>query len=158
MTHKESCSVAVRPLLPLLISCLLLFLQAGCAKAPPIDPVLDSLQGYWEGEGPPGTISITIKGDSLRYETGQDDWFETTIALPAGTEPQQLHATITDSSSGPSGIGDVVIAIFKIEDGTLTLAVDDGSDAPPASFADASSRYILKKGQPQEESTEANTP
>ncbi len=155
MTHKESCSVAVRPLL---ISCLFLLLQAGCAKAPPSGPVPDSMQGYWEGEGPPGKISITITGNSLHYVEGTDSWYETTIALPAGTAPRQLHATITDSSSPTSGIGNVVIAIFKIEDGTLTLAVDDGSDAPPTSFADASSRYILKKGQPQEKSTEATTP
>ena len=155
MTRRESCSVAVRPLL---ISCLLLFLPGGCAKAPPSGPVPENLQGYWEGEGPPGKISITITGNSLHYVAGTDSWFETTFTLPAGTAPRQLHATIKDSSPPTSGIGDVVIAIFKIEDGTLTLAVDDGSDAPPTSFADASSRYILKKGQPQEKSAEATTP
>ncbi len=110
--------------------------------------MLASLQGYWEGDGPPGKISITITGDALRYETEQGDWFETTFTLPAGTEPQQLHATIRDCSPPASGIGEVVFAIMKIEDGTLTLAVNDGADAPPTSFADASSRYILRKGQP----------
>ena len=155
MTGKESCSVAV---LPLLISCLLLFLQAGCGKAPPSGPVLENLQGYWEGEEPPGKISITITGNSLHYVEGTDSWYETTFTLPAGTAPRQLHATITDSWSGTSDIGNVVIAIFKIEDGTLTLAVDDRGDAPPTSFADASIRFILKKGQPQEKSTEATTP
>ena len=147
------------------ISCLLLVLLAGCTKAPPsppVAPVPENLQGYWEGEGPPGKISITITGNSLRYVEGGDSWYETTFTIPVGTAPgsapRQLHATITDSSSGTSGIGDVIIAIFKIEDGTLTFAVEGGGDAPPTSFADASSRYILKKGQPQEKSTDATTP
>ncbi|MCZ6836099.1 MAG: hypothetical protein O7G85_10030 [Planctomycetota bacterium] len=157
MTRNESCRVAVPPLL---FSCLLLFLQAGCAKAPPPPggPIPDSLQGDWEGEGPSGEISITIKGNTLRYAEGPDSWYETTFAIPVDTDPQQLHATITDSSSGTSGIGDVIKAIFKIEDGTLTLAVEGGGDSPPTSFTDDSSLYILKKGQPQEESTEATTP
>ena len=147
-----------------LTSFLFLLLLAGCTKAPPPPggPVPDNLQGYWEGEGPPGEISITIKGNSLRYVEGTDSWYETTFTIPVGTAPgnasRQLHATITDSSPPTSGIGEVIFAIFKIEDGTLTLAVDDGGDAPPATFADASSRYILKKGQPQEKSPEATTP
>lgn len=130
-----------------LISCLLLFLPAGCASDPPDASVLDRLQGSWEGEGPPGELSITITGNSLHYVTGTDSWFETTFTLPAGTEPQQLHATIKDSSPPASGIGDVVFAIMKIEDGTLRLAVDDGSDSPPTSFVDASSVYVLRKVQ-----------
>lgn len=47
----------------------------------------------------------------------------------------------------------MVFAIFKIEDGTLTLAVNDGSDEPPTTFPDASSRYHLKMAQPQEKNT-----
>ncbi len=134
-----------------LISCLLLFLSAGCASDPPDASVLDGLQGSWEGEGPPGELSITITGNALHYVTQTDSWFETTFTLPArtapGSAPQQLHATIKDSSTPESGIGDVVFAIMKIEDGTLTLAVDNGSDTPPTSFADASSVYVLRKVQ-----------
>jgi tRNA (Thr-GGU) A37 N-methylase len=67
-------------------------------------------------------------------------------------DPQQLHATIKDCSPpSPNAIGTVVFAIFKIESGTLTLAEVDGSDEPPKTFSSASSRYVVKKVQPQME-------
>jgi hypothetical protein len=44
----------------------------------------------------------------------------------------------------------VVFAIFKIEDGTLTLADFDPSGGPPESFDRAATRYVVKKVQPQE--------
>jgi len=50
----------------------------------------------------------------------------------------------------------VVLAIFKIEDGTLTLAVD--GEEPPKAFDGASSLYVLKKVQPQRRKVEAPTP
>ncbi len=129
----------------LLIPCLLLCLQAGCSTHLRTTSDLDRLQGYWEGEGPPGKISVTITGNSLRFHARTDFWYETTFTLPAGEDPLQLRAIIKNSSPPAKDIGHVVFAIFKIEDGTLTLAVDDGSDAPPTSFPDASSRYDLKK-------------
>ena len=48
----------------------------------------------------------------------------------------------------------MVFAIFKIEDATLTLAEDDMSDKPPKTFADASSRYVLKTVEPQKKNAE----
>lgn len=119
----------------------------------PIAAKLKPLQGYWEGEGAGGKCSITITGNSLHYRAGTN-WWKTTFTLPAGAYPQQLHATIKDGSPPTNGIGHVVFAIFKIEDGTLTLAVDDMSDEPPKTFLSASSRYELKKVQPQKKNTE----
>ena len=131
--------------------CLLLFLQAGCTVPPPAaSELLHRLQGYWEGEGPPGEISITITDNSLHYYARPDFQYEVTFTLPAGTDPQQLHAAVKNSA----GIDEVVHAIVKIEDGTLSLAVDDGSDAPPTTFADAMSHYDLEKAQPQEGNAE----
>ncbi len=115
---------------------------------------LKRLQGYWEGEGAGGKCSISITGNSLHYHVGTS-WYKTTFTLPAGTDPQQLHATIKDCSPPTSNaIGKVVFAIFKIEDGTLTLAEDDMSDKPPKTFPSASSRYNVMKVQPQEKNTE----
>jgi hypothetical protein len=114
----------------------------------PLAEELKPLQGHWEGEGAGGKCSITITGNSLYYRAGTN-WWKTIFTLPAGTNPQQLHATIKDSSPPTNGIGKVVFAIFKIEDGTLLLAEDDMSDRPPKSFADASSRYNVKKVKPQ---------
>jgi hypothetical protein len=124
---------------------------------------LNRLQGYWQGEGPPGKISITITGNSLHYYARPDHWFKTTFTLPAGTDPQQLRATIIKDNSPPkdpnSTIGKVVAAIFKIEDGTLTLATFQDGDAaraavPPKSFEDEQTFIVLRKVQPQKRNTE----
>ena len=112
---------------------------------------LNGLQGDWEGEGSGGKCSITITSNSLYYRNS-GGWYRTTFTLPVGTDPQQLHATIKDCSPpSTNAIGTVVFAIFKIEDGTLTLAEDDMSDKPPKTFASASSRYSVKKVHPQKE-------
>jgi hypothetical protein len=110
---------------------------------------LERLQGYWEGGGAAGRCSITVTGNSLYFYARTDFWYQTTFTLPAGTDPQQLHATIQNCSQPSSNaIGTVVFAILKIEDGTLTLAEDDMSDKPPHTIAGATSRYIVKKVQP----------
>ena len=127
------------------------------SQPPPTAAELKPLQGYWEGEGAGGKCSITITGNSLHFYARTDFWYETTFALPAGTDPQQLHATIKDSSPPTNDIGQVVFAIFKIEDGALTLAVDDMSHQPPKTFPGALSRYNLKKVQPQSRNAEAST-
>ena len=131
----------------LVLSIALLF-TACRSTLTPIAGELKPLQGSWEGEGAGGKCSITIVGNSLRYQAGTN-WWKTTFTLPAATDPRQLHATITDSSPPTNGIGTVVFALFKIEDGVLTLAVVDGSDKAPESFDSASSRYVVKKVQPQ---------
>jgi hypothetical protein len=115
---------------------------------------LNRLQGYWEGDGAGGKCSITITGKSLHYRAGTN-WHETTFTLPPGTDPQQLHATIKDCwPPSKDAIGKVVFAIFRIEDGTLTLAEDDMSDKPPKTFASATSRYVVKRVQPQKKIAE----
>ena len=118
------------------------------SKPTPTAAELSRLQGHWEGDAAAGKSSITITGNSLRYYARTDFWFETTFTLPAGTNPQQLRATIKDSSPPTNNsVGKVVYAIFKIEDGTLTLAEDDMSDELPRTFHGATSRYNVKKVQ-----------
>ena len=119
---------------------------------------LKNLQGYWQGSG----ASITIAGNSLHYYSGTNEWFQTTSTLPAGTDPRQLLATIKDcatcktNSTTNSSLGHVVGAIFKIEDGTLTLAVSgEGEAVPPKSFeAENIGTFKLHKGQPPKKNTE----
>jgi hypothetical protein len=125
-----------------------------CQSLPPRTAAeLSRLQGYWEGEGAGGRCSITITGSSLHYRAGTN-WWKTTFTPPVDTDPRQLHATIKESSPPTNGIGQVVFAIFKIEDGTLTLAEVDGSDEPPKTFSSASSRYVVRKVQPQKKNDE----
>jgi uncharacterized protein (TIGR03067 family) len=156
--------------LSLLVPCVLLVMLPGCATRPSTAASLQQLQGTWEGFGlgremPSGryvkaesaakTI-ITITGDSLSFHEGTNFWYETTLTLPTGPDPQQLHATIKRCAEGKDSIGKVVIAFYKIEDGTLTLGGirdKDSTAAWPKSF-DATEdtmtgRYALRKVQPQ---------
>ena len=161
MTLKGALAFTV---VSLLMPCLLLCLQAGCTTrpptaSPPIASELQLLQGTWEGvmvgDESHQKITITITNNSFHFHRDKNFWFETTITLPAGTDPKQLHATIKGCAPGQeSSVGKVVLAIFKIEDGTLTLAVD--GEEPPKTFADASSRYNVKKVQPQRKNAEAS--
>ena len=100
-----------------------------------------------------GKITITITGNSLHFHRDTDFWFETTFTLPARTNPKQLHATIKDCADKET-IGKVVLAIYKIEDGTLTLATDNGSGEALKVFEGAPNRYELRKVQPQKKNTQ----
>src|ERR1041384_4391474 len=93
-------------------------LFTACQSTPTRTAELKRLQGHWGGDGAAGKCSITITGNSLHFYARTNFWYETTFTLPAGTDPQQLHATIKDSSPPTNGIGQVVFAIVKIEDGT----------------------------------------
>jgi uncharacterized protein (TIGR03067 family) len=148
--------------LSLFLPLLLLGLQAGCATRPPVVSELQRLQGTWEGfmagHEADGKITVTITGSSLHFHRDTNFWFETTFTLPAGTDPQQLHATITDCAPPAESIGKVVVAIYKIEDGTLTLATGNGDGEAPKSFEatgdNGLNRYELRKIQPQKKNTE----
>lgn len=102
------------------------------SAAPRMTADLQRLQGLWQGRGPGGEGSVTIAGNSLRFEARPDFWYETTIALHPDVDPKQLHATIDDeSASHKPDVGRVVVAIFKFEGETLTLGVIDDYDDPP---------------------------
>lgn len=123
----------------------------------PFEIDLDVLSTGIVGSPPksPEKVTITITGNSLHFHRDTNFWFETTFTLPAGTDPKQLHATIKGCPpSQTDSIGQVVGAIFKIEDGTLTLADYAISAEPPKSFSSASSLRVLKKVQPQKKNTE----
>ena len=134
----------------------------------PTNTQLQRLQGTWEGvalgqETPggsfvksAGTITITITGNSFHFHRDTNFWFETTITLPAGADPKQLHATIKGCPpSQADSIGKVVRAFFKVEDATLTLATIDGdAEETQKTFDAAGTRYELRKIQPQKKTTQ----
>jgi uncharacterized protein (TIGR03067 family) len=151
--------------------CLIAFLIANAgeqltaqAKGPANQPTapdleLQGLQGTWEGvvvgDKSDDKYTVTITGNSLHFYRDSKFWFATTITLPAGTDPRQFHATIKDSAPGQEdSVGKVVLAIYKIEAGKLTLAaIGDGDEETPKSFEAAEdkglARYELRKVQPQ---------
>jgi uncharacterized protein (TIGR03067 family) len=139
-------------------------LEAKCVVNQPINAELQLLQGKWEGaevgDRSHQKITITITNNSFHFHRDTNFWFETTIALPAGTGPKQLRATINGCPpSQADSIGKVVGAIFKIEDGTLTLATGGADSSPegtPKSFeaTDGLTRYELRKVQAQKKDTQ----
>ena len=159
--------------LVLILPCLLLGLQAGCTANRPVEAGLQPLQGTWEGfglsrEASGGSyvkggnkVTITITSDSLYFHERSDFWWDTTFTLPAGKDPQQLHATIKRSADGDDSTGKVVIAFYKLENGAFTLGGirDKDSKAPwPKSFEATedtmTGRYELRKVQPQKKETQ----
>ena len=91
------------------------------------------LQGTWEGalvgQESAGTITLTFSGNSLHYQgLRADQRYDATFTLQEGTRPRQLRATITGGATA-NDVGKVIRAVFKIENGTLSLAgLED--DAP----------------------------
>ena len=133
------------------------FQETGKRKPGEID--LDFLKtGVFESPPRSHGITITITGNSLHFHRDTNFWFDTTITLPAGTNPKQLHATIKGCPPPADSIGQVVVAIFKIEDGTLTLATGNGDGEAPKSFEatgdNGLNRYELRKIQPQKKNTQ----
>jgi hypothetical protein len=122
----------------------------------PIDQ--NRLQGHWEGEGAGGKCTITITGNTLRYQAGTN-WHETTFTLPAGTYPQQLHATIKDSwPKSKDTIGTVVPALIKLENDTLTLAAYGNTNEPPKTLEEVTDKYIVKQVAPKKENPKPSKP
>jgi uncharacterized protein (TIGR03067 family) len=135
---------------------------AKCSANAGSNTALQLLQGKWEGVAvgheSQGRITLTVTGNSFHFHRDTNFWFQTTITLPVGAEPKQLHATIKDCPpSQADSTGKVVGAIFKIEDGTLTLADYAMTQGPPKSFDEATSRYIFQKIQPPRKNTETPT-
>jgi uncharacterized protein (TIGR03067 family) len=130
----------------------------------PTTKELQYLQGTWKGvmvgHEKNGDLTITITDNSLHFHRDAKFWFETTFTLPAGTDPKELHATINKGAQGQdSSVGKVVVAIYKIGDGKLTLvALGGGEEEKPKSFEDAEekglTRYELRKAQPQNKDAE----
>jgi uncharacterized protein (TIGR03067 family) len=138
-----------------------------CAANPAIGPEFQPLQGTWEGalvsDAARQKVTITITGNSLHFYRDAGFWFDTTITLPKGKDPKQLHATIKGGPpSQRDSIGDLVRAFFKIEDGTLTLAtIGDDAEETAKSFEatkEQGNRYELRKAQPQPQKGNPKSP
>lgn len=106
---------------------------SACRSVPtPEEAALQLLQGSWQGDGPGGSASLTISGNSLRFWARPDFWFETTLTIPAGPDLPQFHAAIIkESGLEQANVGKVVVSLYKIEGEKLTLGVVDDYAEPP---------------------------
>ena len=99
---------------------------------------------------------MTITGNSIHFQgSTKDEWYKATFTLRTEASPKQLVAKITECSA-PEFVGKSSYAIYKIEDGTLTLAGrEPGSPDAPKSFGDdaGARRFVLKKSEGLKQNT-----
>lgn len=109
---------------------------AGCSRHKP-DSV--ALQGAWQGsqkgQSQAGD-SLTLSGDKLEFHTANgQEWYKGTFTLHEDTNPKQMTVVITDCAA-PQYVGKTANAIYRIENGTLTIAAyEPGNAAIPTSFS-----------------------
>ena len=112
---------------------------------------LKQLQGKWEGVEAGREANekcmLTISGDAIHFEGGsKTEWYKAKFTVQPDAEPKQLHALIKECSV-PDVAGKTAHAIYKIENGTLTLVGHPpGAPAAPKSFEgdDTSRTFIFK--------------
>jgi uncharacterized protein (TIGR03067 family) len=112
------------------------------------------LQGNWKGEEigreTAGEWTIAIAGNTIRIEgPGRVEWYVGTFTVADDQHPKQLQATITDCPRAEF-IGKPAMSIFKIENGTLTIAGNHPGhlDAPRDFDGGGNSRRFIFKKEP----------
>lgn len=130
----------------MLVSCCVGMLASGCSKSPTTDASI--LRGKWIGQEvgakSAGSPSLTLAGTTLEFHgANPQEWYKGTYTLREDTNPKQLDAVVTDCPVSKY-VGLTAHAIYKIEDGKLTLTGNaPGNAAVPASFAAQGARQIV---------------
>jgi RNA polymerase sigma factor (sigma-70 family) len=107
------------------------------------------LHGNWKGqEDGGGTVSIDFSGNHVEFH-GADprEWYRATFSLREDRNPKQLIAVITDCPF-PQYVGKTENAIYRFENGTLTIAGNEPGNANmPKSFDAPGARHFVFKAQ-----------
>jgi len=112
-----------------------------------------AMQGTWKGksarENPAHQVTFVVSGKNFdfRDETDTNNWYKGTFTVKDDTTPKQFIAKIT-ACPFPDYVGKTSRAIYKIENGTLTITANEpGKEEIPADFDTAESACIeVKKG------------
>jgi uncharacterized protein (TIGR03067 family) len=77
-----------------------------------------------------------------------NDWLKGTFTLREDTNPKQFVGVVTECA-GPEYVGRNCYAIYKLEDGTLTVAGNEpGVSGFPSAFdASGSRQFVFKHNQ-----------
>jgi uncharacterized protein (TIGR03067 family) len=95
-----------------------------------------SFEGSWTGRDSQGVAAtLKVTGQTMDYHaTDADDWLQGTFTLREDTTPKQFIGVITNCAAAEN-IGKKCYAIYKIENGTLTISGSaPGETNFPASF------------------------
>lgn len=126
----------------------MLVAASGCSKSHRSDSV--ALQGAWKGQetqaNASGTPSLVLSGANLEFHGADaNEWYKATFTLREDTNPKQLVAIITECPA-PQYVGKTANAIYRVEDGTLTITGNEpGNPAMPATFDAPGARQIVFK-------------
>ena len=127
--------------------------NAPAAAAAAVDATKE-LQGTWEGvekgREDAGTCTLTVAEKTIHFQgANPQEWYKGTFTLPDGADPQQLIGTIAECAQ-PDFVGKNAAAIYKIENGTITIVANRPgvADAPKTFEGGEGTRtFILKKVQ-----------
>lgn len=121
--------------------------KADGAKPRKLEPT--ELQGTWRGQeaGAKGTCSLVVSGARIEFHgANSNEWYKAEGSV-YDTTPRQLIAVVTDCPM-PKYRGTVGYAIYKIEDGTLTLTGNEpGALQAPDGFNALDARTLTFKRQ-----------
>jgi uncharacterized protein (TIGR03067 family) len=113
-------------------------LIAGCSTPQKSD--VAALQGKWTGRAiqgdPEHQCSFVISGRNydFRDETDTNVWYKGTFTLREDTTPRQFIGAISECPF-PQYVGKTSMAIYRLENGTLTITGSEpGNPAPPPAF------------------------
>ena len=129
--------------------------QTNPAAAPSESPappkaMATAFEGSWKGRdvtpGHEGPASLVVSGGNLEFHgADSDDWLKGTFTLHQETDPKQFVGVVTECASADN-IGKKAYAIYKIEDGTLTITGTDLGDPNfPSSFDAPGTRQLVFK-------------
>jgi len=130
----------------MMLLCSVGILGSACSKAHISDA--STLHGTWNGQEvgakTQGTPSLAFEGTTLEFHgANPQEWYKATFTLRENTNPKQLDAVVTDCPV-PKYVGKTAHAIYKLEDGKLTLTGNEpGNPAVPASFEAPGARQII---------------
>jgi uncharacterized protein (TIGR03067 family) len=137
----------------------MLVAAAGCAtqhksdSPTPVSATPDSvtLQGTWKGQevaNPERSVSLVLSGTNLIFHgADSNDWCKGTFSLRPDTNPKQFIGVITDAPD-PQYIGKTANAIYRIEEGVLTITGHQPGDPdPPTAFDASDARQLVLKAE-----------
>jgi hypothetical protein len=107
-----------------------------------------AIQGKWSGHetGAEGKSTLDLTSKTLEYHGADtNEWYKASISA-YDTDPKQMVVTITQCPF-PQYVGATSYAIYKLQDGTLTITGNEPGfpGAPKAFEADGSRTLVFKK-------------
>lgn len=136
---------------------MVLMMAAGCSKSPNADAGAPkggsdsaAVQGTWKGQelggDTNGSPTLVLAGAKLEFHGGDtNEWYKATFTLHEDKKPKQLIAVITECPF-PQYVGKTANAIYRIENGALTIAANEpGNPEMPKAFDAPGLRSLVFK-------------